>query len=94
MVMHPQLLFSKQYLTLDLLEGLCSRAKEIAREAQAHNEELSDEQIFAQVLEDMACRSDELRELAGLFAGAKGATQNAMGRSQPLPQGQLLTAAS
>ena len=94
MVMHPQLLFSKQYLTLDLLEGLCSRAKEIAREAQARNEDLSDEQIFAQVFVDMACRSDELRELAVLFAGARGATQNAIGRAQPLPQEQFFTVVS
>jgi hypothetical protein len=94
MVMHPQLLFSKQYLTLDLLEGICSRAKEIAREAQARNEDLTDEQIFALVFVDMGCRSEELRDLAVLFAGAKGATHNALDRSQPYIQEQLLTSVS
>jgi hypothetical protein len=89
MVMHPQLLISKQYLTLDLLEGLSSRAKEIAQEAFASGERLTDEEIIEQVLLDMAFRSEELRDLATLFAGAHKAANKTIDMTQGASRGPI-----
>jgi hypothetical protein len=74
MSQHPRLLASRQYLTLDLLEGLCARAREIAGEAFEQGEHLSNEELFRRVMLDMACRSDELVDLQNMFEGGKGAT--------------------
>lgn len=71
---YSQLLSSRQYLTLDLLEGLCARAREVTQSAFERGESLSNEELFNLIMVDMACKVDELRDLQGLLAEAKTAT--------------------
>jgi hypothetical protein len=71
---YSQLLSSRQYLTLDLLEGLCARAREVTQSAFDRGESLSNEELFNLIMVDMACRAEELRDLQGLLAEAETAT--------------------
>ena len=71
---YSQLLSSRQYLALDLLEGLCARAREVTQSAFERGESLSNEELFNLIMIDMACQAEELRDLQGLFAEAGVAT--------------------
>jgi hypothetical protein len=77
-----ELLFSRQYLTLDLLEGLCARAREITQLVFERGESLSNEELFNLIMMDMACKADELHDLQGLFVEAGVATANVLGELQ------------
>ena len=72
--LNPRLLTSRQYLTLDLLEGICAHAMNIAGTAFDKGEDLSDEELFQRVFADMACNPNELADLRGILEGARAAT--------------------
>ena len=78
MPISSELLFSRQYLTLDLLEGLCARAREVTQLAFERGESLSNEELFNLTMIDMACKADELQDLQGLFAEAGSATAHVL----------------
>ena len=79
---YSQLLSSRQYLALDLLEGLCARAREVTQSAFERGESLSNEELFNLIMIDMACKADELRDLQGLFTEAGVATANVLSELQ------------
>ena len=78
MLNYSQLLSSRQYLALDLLEGLCARAREVTQSAFERGESLSSEELFNLIMIDMACKADELHDLQGLFAEAGSATASVL----------------
>ena len=75
---YSQLLSSRQYLALDLLVGLCARAREVTQSAFERGESLSNEELFSLIMIDMACQAEELQDLQGLFAEAGVATANVL----------------
>ena len=83
---YSHLLSSRQYLTLDLLEGLCARAREVTQSAFERGESLSNEELFNLIMIDMACKADELHDLQSLLMDAEAATGSVLEELQGGPQ--------
>jgi len=79
---------------LDLLEGLCARAREVTQSAFERGESLTNEELFNVIMVDMACKIEELNDLKSLLVEAGTATASVLDDLQGVRPGDGIAAFS